>query len=82
MGDVSAAAPIASAVLEICGAVGLELRGDVADVPARGRGARLPSATRLAPRKDCARADAIRDELQADGWVVEDTAGGTLVRRP
>ena len=32
--------------------------------------------------KDFARADAIRGELQADGWIVEDTASGTLVRRP
>jgi cysteinyl-tRNA synthetase len=31
--------------------------------------------------KDYAAADAIRDELQAAGWVVEDTAQGTSVRR-
>ena len=30
--------------------------------------------------KDWARADALRDELVADGWVVEDTAAGTQVR--
>ncbi len=31
--------------------------------------------------KDFARADAIRDELAADGWVVEDTADGPRVKR-
>jgi cysteinyl-tRNA synthetase len=31
--------------------------------------------------KDYARADAIRRELVARGWVVEDTPRGTIVRR-
>ena len=31
--------------------------------------------------KDYATADAIRAELQADGWIVETTAAGTTVRR-
>jgi cysteinyl-tRNA synthetase len=31
--------------------------------------------------KDFARADALRDELVARGWTVEDTAGGTAIRR-
>ena len=55
--------------------------GDVADVPAD---VAALAAERDAARaaKDFGRADAIRDELQADGWVVEDTASGTLVRRP
>ena len=81
VGDVAAAAPLAAPSCEICGAVGLELRGDVADVPAE---VAALAAERDAARaaKDFARADALRDELQADGWVVEDTASGTLVRRP
>ncbi len=33
------------------------------------------------PAKDWATADALRDELQAAGWVVEDGATGTVVRR-
>ena len=79
-GDVATAGPLAGAVDAICEAVGLELQGDVDDVPAA---VAALAAERDAARgaKDFARADAIRDELQADGWVVEDTANGTLVRR-
>ena len=31
--------------------------------------------------KDFARSDELRDQLQALGWVVEDTAEGTALRR-
>jgi len=31
--------------------------------------------------KDFARADALRDELVALGWTVEDTPSGTAIRR-
>ncbi len=79
-GDLATAGPLAGAVDAICEAVGLELQGDVDDVP--------PAVAALAAERDAARgakdfsrADAIRDQLQADGWVVEDTANGTLVRR-
>jgi cysteinyl-tRNA synthetase len=80
-GDAASAAPLAAAVLAICDAVGLVLRGDVADVPAE---VAALAAERDSARaaKDFARADAIRGELQADGWIVEDTVSGTLVRRP
>ncbi len=80
-GDLAAAAPLAGAVMAICEAVGLELRSEVGEVP--------PEIAALAAErdearaaKDFSRADAIRAELQAGGWVVEDTANGTLVRQP
>ena len=68
------------AVREICGAVGLVLRTDDVSVP--GEVLKL-CQERDAARgaKDWARADAIRDQLQADGWVVEDKAGGTTVHK-
>ena len=79
-GDEGAAAPHAAAVREISGAVGLPLRADADEVP--------PEVAELARRRDDARAakdwataDALRDELQAQGWRVEDGAGGTEVRR-
>ena len=31
--------------------------------------------------KDFARADAIRDELAAQGWAIEDTANGPRLKR-
>ena len=60
-------------------AIGLELGGTgevPADVPTR---AAALDAARAA--KDYATADAIRAALQAEGWIVETTAGGTTVRR-
>ncbi len=80
-GDVAAAAPLAGAVMAICEAVGLELRSEVAEVPPEIAALALERDEARAA-KDFARADAIRTELQAGGWVVEDTANGTLVRQP
>ena len=78
-GDTEGAAPLGAAVGAIITAVGLELHGEGAEVP--------PEVQELARQrdqaraeKDWARADAIRDQLQADGWTVEDTPDGTVVR--
>ncbi len=80
-GNEAAAAPLAAAVREIAGAVGLVLGGeDEAEIP--------PDVAELVRRRDEARAardfaaaDALRDELVALGWVVEDTPGGTKIHR-
>ncbi len=73
------AGSLASAVLEMCSAVGLELKGST-DVPAEViEKAQALDAARAA--KDFARADALRAELQAAGWIVETTKQGTTVRR-
>ncbi len=78
-GDTSAAAPLVAAWHTILDAVGLEVRSDEAAVP--------DEITELARRRDEARAardwaaaDALRDEITAAGYVVEDASGGTLVR--
>jgi cysteinyl-tRNA synthetase len=78
-GDVEAAARWAATVAEVAGAVGLELHGEVGEVP--------EAITALARRRDDARAardwttaDALRDEITAAGFVVEDTPAGTEVR--
>jgi len=79
-GDADAAAAVVAAWRSMLEAVGLSV--DVADEE-------LPDEVReQCRRRDEARADrnwaeadAIRDVLAAQGWVVEDTAEGTAVRR-
>jgi cysteinyl-tRNA synthetase len=79
-GDHEGAAPLAAAVLEMASAVGLPLHASSVPVD---EAASLLAAERneARRRKDYARADALRAELQAQGWIVEDTPGGTLIRR-
>lgn len=78
-GDLVAAATAAATVTEICRALGLELRAGTGTVPddvlAKGRERDAARAAR-----DWARADALRDELIAAGYVVEDTPSGTAIR--
>jgi cysteinyl-tRNA synthetase len=78
--DVAMAAALAAAVREMAGAVGLELRSATDEVDeATAELVRQRDEARAA--KDYATADRIRDELVGAGWVVEDTPGGTQVRR-
>jgi cysteinyl-tRNA synthetase len=73
------AGQLVAAVRDMTSAVGLELRrteevpGDVLE-----RAAAIDAARAA---KDFATSDSIRAELQAEGWIVETTAGGTSVRR-
>jgi cysteinyl-tRNA synthetase len=61
-------------------AFGLPLKSEVAELPpdalAKARGRDEARAAR-----DYARADALRAELQAEGWIVEDGPDGTTIRR-
>jgi cysteinyl-tRNA synthetase len=71
---------LATTVAGLCGALGLAVRAETAAVdPETARLATERDAARSA--RDWARADAIRDELTAAGWIVEDGPGGTVVRR-
>jgi cysteinyl-tRNA synthetase len=77
----AAAAAKAAAVFEIFEtALGLPLRSEVDEAPAE---ALAKAAERDAARaaKEWARADALRAELQAEGWIVEDGPDGTTIRR-
>ncbi len=69
-----------AAVFEICTAVGLELSAGGGDVP-DDVAAKAAALDQARADKDYAAADAIRAELQADGWTVETTKDGTTVRR-
>ncbi|MEK7409961.1 MAG: DALR domain-containing protein, partial [Actinomycetota bacterium] len=78
-GDIARAGSLARAVIEMCGAVGLMLRTvDDIDASVIQRAAELDAA-RVA--KDFVTADAIRNELQAAGFLIETTKLGTRVRR-
>ncbi len=80
-GDEARAATLAATVLEIAGALGLRLEAAAGDdVPAEIT-ALVAERTEAKAAKDWGRADAIRDELTAAGWVVEDSADGPVVRR-
>jgi cysteinyl-tRNA synthetase len=78
-GDDSKAAPLAAAVLELMGMLGIEPRtSDAADVESEAK-ARDRDEARAA--KDWARADALRAELEAGGWTVQDGPSGTRLTR-
>lgn len=73
------AGSLAAAVHEMCTAIGLVLKteGEIPpDVLAKADALDTARAAR-----DFAGADALRAELQADGWFVETTKQGTAVRR-
>jgi cysteinyl-tRNA synthetase len=79
-GDEGRAATAARSAAVLAAALGLSLHADASVVDEDT--ARLV-AERDAARaaKDFSRADALRDELTALGWTVEDTPAGTAVRR-
>jgi cysteinyl-tRNA synthetase len=79
-GHPQEAAPLAAAVFEMGEAVGLTFGSSVAEVD--DDAARLATERDEArQKKDYARADAIRQQLVARGWIVEDTPRGTIIRR-
>jgi cysteinyl-tRNA synthetase len=80
-GELDAAAPLAAAVRVIAGAVGLELHASTGEVPTEIR-ALASRRDEARAAKDWATADQLRDEIQAAGYVVEDSPDGTLVRTP
>jgi cysteinyl-tRNA synthetase len=79
-GDLERGQHVAWSAAVLAGALGLSLRADAAVVD--DETARLVAARDVArAARDFPRADALRDELTAKGWTVEDTPAGTAVRR-
>ncbi len=70
---------VAAAALEIADVLGLDLRAEVGAVPATVL-ALAADRDRARADKDWEAADRIRAELEADGYVVQDTPEGTAVR--
>ncbi len=79
-GDPATAAPLAAAVREITGALGLELASGDDDVDDATAGL-VAARDEARATRDFAAADRIRDELTTLGWTVEDTPGGTRIHR-
>ena len=79
--DEGGAAPLAAAVRELCGAVGLVLQGRDAEGPDAEALRLVAERTRAKDARDFATADRLRDELTARGWLVEDTPKGPTLRR-
>ena len=78
-GDTATVASVRAAVIEILGALGLELSlGDDIDAEIVAKGVALDAARKA---KDFATADTLRDELQSLGYVVETSKDGTRIRR-
>ena len=81
-GDKAGAGIVSATVVEIAGALGLELDdGSEADEAPAEVLAKVADRTEAKAAKDFALADALRDELLADGWIIEDSAAGPTVRR-
>ena len=79
-GDEVEGGRLARSAAVLAAALGLWLRAGDVDVDEES--ARLVAERDEARRsRDFARADALRDELVARGWTVEDTADGTAIRR-
>jgi cysteinyl-tRNA synthetase len=77
--DDAAASSLVAAANAIASTFGLVLGAD-SDIPIEVQ-ERATALDEARASKDYASADAIRAELQADGWTVETTGDGTTVRR-
>ena len=79
-GEQSDAESLALACTYLLAGMGLNLRRAESTIDEESQSlARERDAARAA--KDFARSDALRDELVNKGWIVEDTAAGTSLRR-
>jgi cysteinyl-tRNA synthetase len=71
---------LAHSAAVLAAALGLSLRAEAADID-EASAALVTQRDEARAAKDFARADALRDELSALGWTVEDTPSGTAIRR-
>jgi cysteinyl-tRNA synthetase len=79
-GDDARAQELAKTAAVLAAALGLTLKGEAAVIDEASAGL-VAARDEARAARDFARADALRDELVALGWTVEDTPSGTAVRR-
>jgi cysteinyl-tRNA synthetase len=80
-GDTSDASLAARTAAFLAAALGLRLRGDAGDQVDERAGGLVRARDEARAARDWSRADALRDELEVAGWLVEDSAEGTRIRR-
>jgi cysteinyl-tRNA synthetase len=80
-GDTDTGTRLATTVAVLCGALGLALRTGGDDEVDAEAAALIAERDAARAARDWARADDLRDRLVSLGWVVEDSAAGTRVRR-
>jgi cysteinyl-tRNA synthetase len=80
-GDAAAADRAAGTAALLAAALGLRLQGGPGDEVDEGAAALVQARDDARAARDWGRADALRDELEAAGWLVEDSAVGTRIRR-
>jgi cysteinyl-tRNA synthetase len=80
-GDRATATRLATTVAVLCGALGLALPTGGDDKVDAETAAVIAERDEARAAGDWARADELRDQLVGRGWVVEDSAQGTRVRR-
>jgi cysteinyl-tRNA synthetase len=80
-GDDETAARLATTVAVLCGSLGLALSSGGDDEIDAETAAMVAERDAARAARDWARADELRDQLVGLGWVVEDSAAGTRVRR-
>ncbi len=79
-GQQAGAGQAAVTVAALAGALGLELRAAAGEADAETE-ALVAERDAARAAKDWVRADAVREELTARGWIVEDGPSGTAIRR-
>jgi len=80
-GDEAAASALALAITVLFAGMGLSLDGS-ADESDDETQALVDARDEARRNKNWAEADRLRDALVAQGWIVEDSAAGTVIRRP
>ena len=80
-GDDAAAERAATTAGLLAAAMGLRLQGPTDDPVDESAATRVRRRDEARADRDWALADTLRAELEADGWLVEDGAGGTRIRR-
>ncbi len=80
-GQVEDATRVARTAALLAAALGLRLQGGTGDEVDEQAADLVRARDEARSAGDWDRADALRDELEAAGWLIEDGAGGTRIRR-